>query len=431
MISVLRSTWPLLLGILFLMVGNGMQGTLLGVRGQIEGISTYEMSFVMSAYFAGFLVGSRMIPSMIRRVGHVRVFAALGSLISAVLIAYAAFPHWIVWTLMRVIIGFSFSGVYITAESWLNAGATNENRGQALSAYMIVQMLGIIAGQGIITLGDPGGYLLFVIPSILVSIAFTPILLSVQPAPAFGETQRMSFARLFSASPLGVVGMCLIGGVFSALFGMVSVWAMQAGLSIGQTSAFVASIYVGGLLAQYPIGWASDRMDRRVLILALAVLGALVMVLAAMVALPFLALIAVALIVGGVANPLYSLLIAYTNDFLDNASMASAAAGLMFVNGLGAISGPVVTGWLMESLGTEGFFIYLAILFASLAGYAAWRMTQRAAPAVQDTGAFAVISPVATAIAVETALEAAQDGADSSHGGEADGGSQGSGGRDQ
>lgn len=415
MLTVLRTTWPLLLGVLFLMVGNGMQGTLLGVRGQIEGISTYEMSVVMSAYFAGFLLGSRLVPGMIRNVGHVRVFAALGSLISAVLIAYAAFPHWLAWVAMRVLIGFSFSGVYITAESWLNAGVTNEMRGRALSAYMIVQMLGIIAGQGLMLVGDPGGYLLFVIPSILVSIAFTPILLSVQPAPAFGEIKRMSFARLFQASPLGMVGMFIMGGVFSALFGMASVWAMQAGLSVGQTSAFVAAIYVGGLVFQYPIGRASDRMDRRVLILGLALAGAVVMVVATLVTLPFVALLAVAVIVGGMANPLYALLIAYTNDFLDNSDMAAASAGLMFVNGLGAITGPMLTGWLMEMIGTEGFFAYLVVLFAGLAGYAGWRMTRRAAPAVDTTGAFAVLSPAASVVAVETALEAAQDDAVADH----------------
>lgn len=414
MLSVLRTTWPLLLGVLFLMVGNGMQGTLLGVRGQIEGISTYEMSFVMSAYFVGFLFGSRMVPGMIRRVGHVRVFAALGSMISAVLIAYAAFPHWMAWVVMRVMIGFSFSGVYITAESWLNAASTNETRGRALSAYMVVQMIGIVAGQAMMTVGDPGGYLLFVIPSILVSLAFTPILLSVQPAPAFGEIKRMSFARLFKASPLGMVGMFIMGGVFSALFGMVSVWAMRAGFTVVQTSAFIGAIYVGGLVFQFPIGWASDRMDRRVLILGLSVVATALMVLPAVMPLPFAVMLVIATLIGGMANPLYGLLIAHTNDFLDKVNMASASAGLMFVNGLGAISGPMITGWLMETVGTEGFFVYLALLFAGLAGYAGWRTTRRAAPAVADTGAYAVLSPAATVIAVETALEAAQDGQDSS-----------------
>ncbi|MCL7464750.1 MFS transporter [Phaeovulum sp. NW3] len=409
MLSVLRSSWALLLGIMLLMVGNGMQGTLLGIRGEIEAIGTFEMSVVMSAYFAGFLLGSRTVPDLIRNVGHVRVFAALGSLISAVLILYAAAPNWIAWTLMRVLIGFSFSGVYITAESWLNAASTNENRGQALSAYMIVQMIGIIAAQILLNTADPAGFLLFVIPSVLVSIAFTPILLSAAPAPAFATLQRMSFARLWVASPLGCVGIFLLGGIFSALFGMAAVWGTQAGLTVPQISAFVAAIYVGGLLFQYPIGWASDRMDRRKLILGLAVAGALAMAATYLANPPFVVLLVMAALIGGIANPLYALLLAYTNDFLDNADMAAASAGLLFINGVGAIGGPIVTGWLMATVGTNGFFLYLALLNAVLAVYAGWRMTRRPALPTEETGAFAVISPAATPLAVEAALEAAQD----------------------
>lgn len=409
MLTVLRTSWPLLLGVMLLMTGNGMQGTLLGIRGGIEGIGTYEMSVVMSSYYAGFLIGSQLGPVMIARVGHVRVFAALGSLISAVLILYAAVPHWLAWAAMRVLIGFSFSGVYITAESWLNAESTNETRGQALSAYMIVQMIGIIAAQMLMNIADPAGYVLFVIPSVLVSLAFTPILLSVAPAPSFSEVQRLNFRKLFTASPLGVVGMFLTGGVFSAIFGMASVWGTRAGLSVPQISTFVASIYVGGLMAQYPIGWISDRMDRRLLILVVAAVGALATFVAFAIAPPFWLLAVFGAIVGGVANPLYALLLAYTNDYLDNSDMAAASGGLLFVNGIGAMLGPLVTGWLMEQVGNGGFFLFMALLLGGLAAYAGWRMTRRPALAPEDTGAFAVLSPSATPLAVEAALEAAQD----------------------
>ncbi|WP_372841636.1 MFS transporter, partial [Phaeovulum sp.] len=346
MLTVLRTTWPLLLGVMLLMVGNGMQGTLLGIRGAIEGISTYHMSVVMSAYFLGFLLGSRMTPELIRRVGHVRVFAALGSLISAVLVLYAAAPHWVAWALMRVLIGFSFSGVYITAESWLNAASTNETRGQSLSAYMIVQAIGIIVAQLLLNASDPSGFMLFVIPSVLVSLSFTPILLSVAPAPVFSTTARMSFRRLFHVSPLGCVGIFMMGGVFSALFGMSSVWGGRAGLSVAEISAFVAAIYVGGLVFQYPVGWVSDRMDRRVLVLELAALGGVLSLGVFLFDPGFAVLLVMAVAIGGIANPIYSLLLAHTNDFLDQSDMASASAGLLFINGVGAITGPLVTGWL-------------------------------------------------------------------------------------
>lgn len=303
MIAVLRTTWPLLLGVLLLMVGNGMQGTLLGIRGEIEGISTTQMSVVMAAYFGGFVLGSLIVPGMIQRVGHVRVFAALGSLISAVLIVYAAAPNWIAWTLMRLLIGFSFCGVYITAESWVNASAGNETRGRAMSAYFIVQMLGLVTGQVLMNVGDPGGWMLFVIPSVLVSVAFTPILLAQVPAPRFETIAPMSMARLYRTSPLGCIGIFLIGGVFSAVMGMGSVWAASIGMSVREISAFVAALWIGGLMAQYPVGWLSDRLDRRLLITALAVFGALVTVVAAAIPAGIWGYLLAAALVGGVANP--------------------------------------------------------------------------------------------------------------------------------
>lgn len=401
MFKVFTASWALLLGMMFLMVGNGVQGTLLGIRGAIEGFSTGQMSIVMSAYFVGFLFGSRMAPEMIRRVGHVRVFAALGSLISAILVLYAAIPDWIIWALLRVLIGFAFSGVYVTAESWLNNTASNENRGQALSLYMIVQMLGIISAQALINFADPAGFLLFIIPSVLVSLAFAPILLSVSPAPTFGTTKSMSIRELYNVSPLGVVGIFLMGGVFSALFGMTAVWGTEAGLSVLEISIFTGAIYLGGLIFQYPIGWLSDKMDRRKLLVAVALIGTAAGALAVAFDLGFLALVGVALIIGGISNPLYSLLVAYANDYLETDQMAAASGGLLFVNGLGAIVGPLAIGWLMGIIGPSGFFLFIVMLTSVLALYALWRMTQRPSVAVSDTGPFAPVSPVVSAATVE------------------------------
>ncbi len=405
MIAVLRTSWPLLAGIMLLMLGNGMQGTLLGLRGALEGFSTFHMSIVMSAYFLGFLGGSRIAPELIRRVGHVRVFAALGSLISAILVLYAAAPEWIAWALMRVVMGFCFSGVYVTAESWLNNAATNETRGQTLSLYMIVQMAGIIAAQGLLNFGDPSGYFLFVIPSVLVSLAFTPILLSASPAPTFATIRPMTLRRLWTVSPLGCVGTFLIGGVYSALFGMAAVWGTLQGLSLGQVTLFVAMIYVGGLAFQYPVGWLSDRMDRRRLILYVAALGALAMVVTYAAAPPYGVLLVAAVVIGAVTNPLYSLLLAHTNDYLDAGDMAAASGGMIFINGTGAIFGPLILGWAMGRIGPGGYFLFIGVLMALTAAYAAWRTTRRRAPDVAGTGAFASLVPTASALAVEAVME--------------------------
>ena len=405
MIKVFLSSWALLLGVMLLMVGNGLQGSLLGVRGGIEDFSTFEMSLVMSAYFLGFLGGSRLTPELIRRVGHVRVFAALGSFISAVLILFPSIAHPVAWIVLRVVIGFSFSGVYVTAESWLNNAATNENRGQYLSAYMIVQMTGIILAQGLLLLGDPSGFILFVIPSVLVSISFAPILLSVAPTPAFDTTKPMSLRELFTLSPLGCVGTFLLGGVFAAQFGMAAVYATLAGMNVQELSLFIAMIYVGAVVLQYPIGRISDRMDRRTLIMVVSFIGGTAATLGFFFADHFVLLLGVAFLVGGTSNPLYSLLIAYTNDFLEPDDMAAASGGLLFINGVGAITGPVLTGWIMGGLGAPGYWIFVGVLLLAMAVYAAYRMTQRAAPTIDEQGSYAPVTYSATAVAVEAAQE--------------------------
>ena len=404
MFQVLSRSWALLLGMMLLMVGNGLQGTLLGVRGGIEGFSTFEMSIVMSAYFAGFLGGSRLAPEMIRRVGHVRVFAALASFISAILILYPAFAHPVAWALGRVVIGFCFSGVYVTAESWLNNSADNTNRGKALSVYMIVQMFGLVIAQVLLAMGDVSGYALFIVSSVLVSISFAPILLSISPTPAFETAKPMRLKTLIKISPLGCFGMFLLGGVFSAQFGMSAVYGVAAGLTITQISFFVSSIYVGALLMQYPIGWFSDRVDRRLVILIVASLGGVMSLVAFSFDQYFSALLAAAFIIGGTSNPLYSLLIAYTNDYLEADDMASASGGLIFINGMGAISGPLVTGKMMDTFGTQAFFMVIATLMLTLTGYAGYRMTQRSRDGIED-GLYAPVMPSSSPVAVEVASE--------------------------
>ena len=413
MISVFTNSWALLFGMMLLMVGNGLHGTLLGVRGEIEQFTTFQMSIVMSAYFAGFLGASRMAPKMIRRVGHVRVFAALASFISAVLVLFPLIANPWIWAVGRLIIGFCFCGVYVTAESWLNNAATNENRGQSLSLYMIIQMLGLVVGQGLLILADPGGYVLFIVISILVSLSFAPILLSITPTPAFETTNPMQLKKLVLTSPLGCVGMFLLGGVFSVQFGMASVFGAEISLSLAEISAFAAAFYIGAMLVQYPVGWMSDRMDRRKLILGLSVLGTGGALLAIIAGSNFIALLLSAFLIGGMSNPLYSLLIAHTNDYLDFDDMASASGGLLFINGVGAISGPLIVGWVMQSFGPFGYFLIIALLMGTLAIYAAYRTTRRAAPSVEDANSYTPVlptaSPVALELAQEFAIETAQE----------------------
>ena len=402
MFRTFSAIWALLVGMVLIMMGNGMHFTLIGVRGGIEGFSSAELAVVTSGYFMGFLSGARLAPVMIRRVGHVRVFAALGSFMSAGLIAFPLVTEPWAWTLLRILLGFCMSGVYVTAESWLNNAATNESRGSVLSAYMLAQTLGVIAAQGILSAGDAGGSALFIGASILVSVSFAPILLSATPVPAAELAKPMSLPRLFRESPLGAVGIMLLGGVFAAQSGMGAVYGAQVGLTVSQVALFVAMLFAGSLVLQYPIGFLSDRMDRRRLILGAAVCGVGACVLG------FLSqslwfLMAAAFIAGGVATPLYSLFIAHTNDFLQIEDMPAASGGLVFGYGLGAIFGPLVTGWTMQYVGPEGFWLVMLVLFAMIAAYAAWRMTRRAGVPVDETDAYLAVLPTTSQVAVEAA----------------------------
>lgn len=405
MLDVIRNSWALLFGMLLLMVGNGLHGTLVGVRGDIEGFSTAEMSIIMSAYFAGFLGGSQAAPAMIRRVGHIRSFAALGSMVSAVLILFPVIVEPIAWMVFRVVIGFCISAVYVTAESWLNNASTNENRGQTLSIYIVVQLLGVVVAQGLLVLGDPAGFTLFIVLSVLVSVSFAPILLSVTPTPPFEATKPMGLMEVFHVSPLGSVGMFILGGIFGGMFAMSPVYATEVGLSLGEISLFVASFYVGGMIMQYPIGWLSDRMDRRILILAVCAIGAVAGLSGAVAGANFTFLLIAAFFFGGLANPLYALFLAYTNDFLEYEQMAAAGGRLVFITGVGAIAGPLVIGVVIDLIGPRGFFLFLASLMAFIAVYAAYRMTVRPAPTPDSTESYAPVLPSASPVVMEAVQE--------------------------
>ncbi len=410
MFLVLKQTWALMLGMLLLMLGNGLQGTLLGVRGSLEQIDSATMGYIMAGYFVGFLGGSRLTPLLLQRVGHVRVFAAFGSLISAAFILYVAVVNPYAWWLLRVLVGFCFSGLYVVAESWLNRSASNESRGKALSLYMIVQMAGMVLGQLLLNVGDPAGYELFILITVLVSLSITPILLSAsKSAPTDLSARAMSLKELINTSPLACFGMLMLGGIYSVLYAMSPVYATERGLTIAQTSYFITLIFIGAMVFQIPVGWLSDKMDRRILIIAVTAVGAAMSMLCMYLGDNFTILLIAALILGGTANPLYSLLVAYANDYLEHDQMAAAAGGLLFINGCGAMTGPVVVGYAMSRLGIEWYFITLLLLMSAICLYGIYRMSQRQYIVVDEAAPYLPISSRTSGLATGYAIDAAEE----------------------
>ena len=393
MLTAISSAWALLLGIALIMLGNGLQNTLLGVRATLEGFGTGTTGLVMTGYFAGFLAGSLIVPRLLANVGHIRVFAALASLASGAALLHTVFVSPGSWFMIRLVTGFCFAGLYVVAESWINDAATNKTRGQLLSVYMIMVLGGMGSGQLLMNLSDPRGFELFVLVSVLVSFALIPITLSVGRAPVFEAPESIGIRALFRASPLGVAGALLIGVAHSALYSMGPVYGTEIGLTVDRTALFIAVALFGGLVLQWPIGWLSDRFDRRKVIVAVAWLATVASIAAGAGGVDsYTVLFASTVLLGGTSMPLYSLCGAHTNDHLTSRQIVAASATLVLVGGLGLVMGPMLAATLMHLSGSSGLFWLLAIAHGGIGAYGLYRMVRREPVPLEDQRTYDPVS---------------------------------------
>ena len=392
MFDAIKSAWALFLGLAFIMLGNGLQGSLVAVRAQFEVFNTSVIGFVMAGYFVGFFLGSILVPRLVGRVGHVRVFGALASLASFGVLVYPIFVDPIAWVLIRVLTGVCYAGLYIICESWLNDRATNETRGQLLSIYMIISLLGMGGGQYLLNLYSPADFQLFTIVSVLISLSVVPVLVSAARGPEFEAPETMGPIRLYKASPLGVVSMFLVGTSAGVVMGMGPSFAYQQGLTIAEVSVFMSAIFVGGFIFTWPIGKLSDIMDRRTVIMITAVAAVAAGAFGASLGNDNKLLVFIAVgLAGGVTFPIYSLSIAYTNDYLSPKQMVAASSALVMTNGLGAMLGPNIGAGAMELFGPSGFYVTIAGIHVAMAAFALWRMTRRAALPADEQGTFVAV----------------------------------------
>ena len=407
------SVWALLLGIGLLLLGNGLQSSLLGVRAADESFGSTVTGLVMSAYFVGFLVGSRLAPRTIRRVGHLRVFAAIASLASIAILIQSVFVTPAVWALMRVVTGYCLATAYIVTESWLNDRVTNEHRGGLLSVYMIVSYLGMGGGQLLLNTGDPGTPDLFILVSVLISFAAIPILLSLTPQPVQEAPERIGALALYRITPLGVAGSFATGILQGSAIGMGAVFGRTAGLSVAATSVFMFVMIAGPALLQWPVGKASDRVDRRKIIVWLAALGAVACVASVYAggAWPS-SLAGLAVLIGAGPMLLYSLFIAYTNDHLRPQQMVAASSTLTLVFGAGAVLGPSTAGLAMDLVGAPGFLWLLGGAQAGIAVFGLHRMritdtrpADQQSPYTANPARTAALSPALAEVAAEAGAD--------------------------
>jgi MFS family permease len=380
MIRILSSVAPLLLGVAILLTGQGLQGTLLPVRANLEGFSTLSIGLMGGAYFFGFTLGCLRGSTLLRRVGHIRVFAAMTAAASAVPLLHGLWVETWLWWLLRFVTGYCFAVLYVVIESWLNEQATNETRGMVFSAYTLITLTVLAAGQQMLLLYDPQQMALFAIASAIVSMAAIPVVLSVAPTPNQAEEKvRLDLRRLFRISPAGALG-CLASGLANGPF-----WALAPVFVAGYSSEvslaawFMTSAVLGGAVGQWPLGFWSDRVDRRWVIAFAATMGMLVG-LASWLFFSHLTpgiLMALGAAWGAVAFPLYAVSVAHSNDHARPGEYVMISSGLLLMYGIGAIAGPFIASLAMQMVGSGGLFLYTAVIHVLLLGYIAFRFFKR------------------------------------------------------
>lgn len=386
--TAIRSVISLLFGVLVLLAGNGLLGTLLGVRGQLESLSEAVLGLVMAAYFAGFMVGTRVIPPLIRKIGHIRVFAALASVASVVALLHGLYVQPLAWITLRLISGICIVGLYIVIESWLHERCDNEERGNVFSAYMTTTLIGLGVGQWLLVTGDPGRLELFAVASVLLSLGLVPVALTDVHEPRLTEVARLDLNQLFAISPLGVVA-CVFAGIGAGAFwGLGPVFAASIGLGPTGVAAFMGLTILGGVVMLWPVGRFSDRYPRRTVLAWTCALASAGASLSALLTAHGSWVLIGGFAYGAFAFSMYSLSAAHTNDHADRALVLEVTAALQMLWAAGAILGPLAGGVLMQHLGPASLMLFIAVSALAPAVFARYRMTITPAIPVEDQAEF-------------------------------------------
>ena len=389
--KILKNSWALFAGYFVLMIAHGFQGNLLGVRSVIEEFNFIAIGAMMSGYFIGYFSGANAIPKLVGKVGHIRVFAAFASMASLSILIHAVFIDPIVWTFARFISGFSIVGIFIVMESWLNDRANNRTRGKLLSIYMFITLIGISLGTLLLNFSSPEKYEPFILISLLLSLALIPILLTKRKAPKFRKLGSIDVKGLYKTSPLGTVSMFCTGTIHSAIFSLGAVYAASMNFNLFEISLLLFLITVSGGIFQWPIGFYSDKSDRRKVIIFCTFFAAFFaflsifasgsslenMYLSTGVGVDKIMFFIYASLYAGMAIPLFTLNLAYVNDHIPKEKFVAAGSGMQIIFGLGAMTGPFICSLLMNKFGSNGFFIHLLSFHLIIGTFGLYRITKR------------------------------------------------------
>tara|TARA_A100001011_G_scaffold228253_1_gene236382 strand:+ start:105 stop:1421 length:1317 start_codon:yes stop_codon:yes gene_type:complete len=396
--KIIKNSWALFTGFGIIIISHGFQGNLLGIRSVIENFNFIATGTMMSGYFVGYFIGANMVPNLVSKVGHIRVFAAFASMASLSSLIHVVFVDPIVWTLARFLTGFSMIGIFIIVESWLNDRANNRTRGKVLSFYMFVTFFGLALGNLLLNVSSPKNYEPFILISLLFSIALIPILLTKRKPPKFKKISFINVRELFKISPMGSFSMFCSGFIFSALLTMLSVYAITMNLSVFEISLLLVGVTLSGAFFQWPIGYLSDSYDRRIIIIGCSVAASIFSILSIAVSgtsfenlfietavrfnyfstnIDKTKLFIFIILLSGMTLPLFSLNLALVNDHIPKEKFVAAGGGLNIIFGLGAMAGPIICSILMNWYGPNGFFIHLLFFLLSIILFGIFRISKR------------------------------------------------------
>ena len=357
-------------------MGHGLGTSLLGIRSTIEDFSDLQAGIVLSGFYVGFLVGSRFVGRLLANVGHIRVFAGLAALISSVMLLHSLMVNPLTWFLLRAVAGFCVSGIYITADSWLNNQVNNHNRGRVLGVYMMMGMGGSAVGQILIGTADPGGFALFILASMIFSLSLVPLSLTRIAPPEIPERKKANVRAVYRTVPLALIGATVSGLTHGAVLTLGPVYSTRVGLG-GDQVGWVMSALLVGSAAMIPLGRLSDRMPRRRVILAITGGAFLVSLVMSIGPLDPALFTVVMLVYGGLTFPVYALSMSHMNDLLERTELVPGMATLVTFMGMGAITGPVLGSGLMSLVGPDGLWMALATFHGLFAAYIIYRFVER------------------------------------------------------
>ncbi len=389
--AVLGSVGALLISAAILLAGGGLLSTLIAIRAKLEGFPLFSIGLMSSAYYAGFIAGCIYIPHLVKRVGHVRVFAALSALTAAGTLIHVLLINIPVWIALRGIIGFSFAGLYVLIESWINEQSPNEQRGQVLSIYRMVDLAAVTAGQFMLSLAEPSEFILFSVVAICICLAIFPISISTAKAPNAVTETSLNLKKLIRVSPLASIGCFAVGMTNGAFWGVAPIFVTELGHNVLMVSTFMSVVIFAGAMLQWPVGWLSDKMGRRQLILIISLCA----VASGIFLWLFAAQSSQMMLVGGAlygffAMQVFGLCAAHANDRAEPHEYVAISGGLLLIYGVGSIFGPMAGALAMNGFGPTALFAYTAIIHLIFAAYTLYRSIRIAAP--DDSASYVAVA---------------------------------------